>query len=73
MIVLALQRKKSILNLVKQCQHLAGFCIITVAVVIYLLTGKRYISLKTMIKMSTFILNISEKCDTVESKEVSFK
>ena len=73
MTVLALQRKKSILNLVKQCQHLAGFCIITVAVVIYLLTGKRYISLKTMIKMSTFILNISAKCDTVESKEVSFK
>ena len=26
-----------------------------------------------MTKMSTFILNISEKCDTVESKEVSFK
>ena len=51
MVVLALQRKSLVLAIVKKRQNFAWVCIIMVIAVINSVTGKKFISLKLIIKM----------------------
>ena len=49
--------KSLALILVKQTQNLAWVCIIIVIMVIYLLIEKKFLSLTSLIEISTFQLN----------------
>ena len=57
MAVLVQQRKSLVLLLVKQTQTFLRLCIVMLIIVIYMLIEKKYLSLKSSMKMLTFQLN----------------